>query len=130
MLKYIKITKPERKDAFKGHANIYNVEILNSFNSELQLKDTESAINRKLTKLLTLLKGFKFVATLVLVFKKIKSKDKRKFDNFYSSSKAKIIQHYCQYSINISVFGYENNEKHSVYASKKNVLKKNLLTYY
>ena len=36
-------------------------------------------------------KGFKFVTTLVLVFKKIESKDKTKYDNFYSSSKAKII---------------------------------------
>ena len=37
------------------------------------------------------LRGFKFVTTLVLVFKKIESKDKTKFDNFYSSSKAEII---------------------------------------
>ena len=40
---------------------------------------------------MTQLKGFKFVTTLVLVFKKIESKDKTKFDNFYSSSKAEII---------------------------------------
>ena len=37
------------------------------------------------------LKGFKFVATLVLVFKKIESEDKTKYDSFYSSSKAEII---------------------------------------
>ena len=37
------------------------------------------------------LRGFKFVATLVLVFKKIESEDKTKFDNFYSSSKAEIM---------------------------------------
>ena len=42
------------------------------FNSELQLKDTESAIKSKLIELLTQLKGFKFVTALVLVFKKIK----------------------------------------------------------
>ena len=40
---------------------------------------------------MTQLKGFKFVATLVLVFKKIESKDTAKFDNFYSSSKAEMI---------------------------------------
>ena len=40
---------------------------------------------------MTKLKGFKFVATLVLVFKKIESGDKAKYDNFYSSSKAEII---------------------------------------
>ena len=42
-------------------------------------------------ELLTQLKGFKFVTTLVLVFKKIKNKDKAKYDNFYSTSKAEII---------------------------------------
>ena len=43
-----------------------------------------------LTELLTQLKGFQFV-TLVLVFKKIESEDKTKYENFYSSSKAEII---------------------------------------
>ena len=40
---------------------------------------------------MTQLRGFKLVTTLVLVFKKTKSKDKAKYDNFYSSSKAEII---------------------------------------
>ena len=44
-----------------------------------------------LTDLLTQLKGFRFVKTLALVFKKIKSEDKTKCDNFYSCSKAEII---------------------------------------
>ena len=39
----------------------YNVEILNSLNPELQLKETESAMKSKLTELLTQSKGFKFV---------------------------------------------------------------------
>ena len=50
----------------------YNVEISNSFNTELQLKDIESEIKSKLIDLLTQLKGFKFVTTLFLVFKKIR----------------------------------------------------------
>ena len=33
-------------------------------------------------------KGFKFVTTLVLLFKKIESEDNTKYDHFYSSSKA------------------------------------------
>ena len=64
--KNVKITKQEH--AFKGYASVYNVEVLNSFNIELQLKDTESAIKSKLIELLTKLKGFKFVTALVLVF--------------------------------------------------------------
>ena len=44
-----------------------------------------------LKKLLSQLRGFNFVATLGLVLKKIESEDKRKYDNFYSSSKAEII---------------------------------------
>ena len=47
--------------AFKGCASSYNVQILNSFNPELQLKDTESEIKSKLIDLLIQLKGFKFV---------------------------------------------------------------------
>ena len=80
-----------RAHAFKSFASSYNVAILDSFNPELQLKDTESTIKSKLIDVLTQLKGFKFVATLVLVFKKIESEDKTKYDTFYSHSKAEII---------------------------------------
>ena len=38
----------KRTHAFKSSASTYNVEILNSFNPELQIKDTESAIKSKL----------------------------------------------------------------------------------
>ena len=61
------------------------------FNPEPELKDTESAIKSKLIELLTQLIDFKFGITLVLVFKKIESKDKTNYDTFYSSSKAEII---------------------------------------
>ena len=37
------------------------------------------------------IRGFRFVITLVLVLQKIESKDKTKYDNFYSNSKAEII---------------------------------------
>ena len=40
---------------------------------------------------MTEFKGFKFVATLVLVVKKIESDDKIKYDTIYSLSKAEII---------------------------------------
>ena len=62
--------------AIKGYANTYYVEFLNSFNSKLQLKNTEHAIKSKLKNLLTQLKCFEFVTTLVLVFKKIDIEDK------------------------------------------------------
>ena len=52
----MKITK--REHAFKVYASTYNVEILNSFNPELQLKDTESTIKSKQIELLTQLKDF------------------------------------------------------------------------
>ena len=88
--KNVKITR--RVHDFKGYANLYNVKILNSFNPELQLKDTESAIKNKLKNILTELKGFKFVTTLALKFKKkIENDDKTKYDTFYSHSKAETI---------------------------------------
>ena len=40
---------------------------------------------------MTQLKDFKFVTTLVLVFKKIESDDKTKYETFYSNLKAEII---------------------------------------
>ena len=43
--------------------------MLNSFNPELQFKETESTIKNELIDLLTELKGFKSVATLVLGLK-------------------------------------------------------------
>ena len=46
--KNIKITK--RAHAFKGYVSSYNIQILNSFNPEIQLKHTESAIKNKLKK--------------------------------------------------------------------------------
>ena len=60
------------------YASIYSVEIYNSLNLELQLKDTKSAIRNKLIDLLTdflltELKGFKFMRTLVLEFKNQKA---------------------------------------------------------
>ena len=44
--------------AYKGYVSTYNFEILNSFNYELQLKDTDSVVRNKLNKLFTKLKGF------------------------------------------------------------------------
>ena len=73
-----------------ANASSYDVEILTSFNPELQLKDSESAIKNRLT-LLTELTEFKFMTTLVLVTRKIESDDKTKYDTFYSHSKAEII---------------------------------------
>ena len=78
--KNVKIKKQEQ--AFKGYVSSYNVEILNSFNPKLQLKDTESAIKNK-WELLAQLKGFKFLTALVSVFIKTESEDKSKYGNFY-----------------------------------------------
>ena len=85
-----KYKKTKRQHAFKGYVSTYNVEILNPSNPKLQLKDIESAIKSKLMGLLTQLKDFKFVTTLVLVFKKIEREDKTKYDNFYSTQEQKL----------------------------------------
>ena len=61
---------------------------MNSFNPELQLKDTESAIEKKLIDLLTQLKGLKSLTTLVL---ELESDDKTKYGTFYLNSKAEMI---------------------------------------
>ena len=85
------ITITKQSHVFKAYASSYNAEILNCFNPELQLKDTESAIKNKPIDLFSELKGFKFVTALVLEFKMIETGDKTKYDNFYLNSKAKTI---------------------------------------
>ena len=50
-IKNVKITK--QSYAYKCYARAYNVAILNFFNPELQLKNTESTIKNKLKDLLT-----------------------------------------------------------------------------
>ena len=81
----------KRSHAFKSYASSYNAEILNSFNPKLQLKVTESAIENKLIDLRTELKGFKFVTTLVLEFKKVQSDDKTLYSTYYLNSKEEAI---------------------------------------
>ena len=49
--KKLKITK--QAHAFKAYASYYSIEILNSFNPELQLIDIESETKNKLKKLFT-----------------------------------------------------------------------------
>ena len=70
------IKKTKREHAFKSYASTYNVETLNYFNPEIQFKDIESVVKSKIRQLLPQLKSFKFVTTLVLVFKKIEREDK------------------------------------------------------
>ena len=60
------------------------IEILNSFNPELQLKDTYSAIKNKLKKLLTELRGFKLLTGLVLESIQIENDDKWEYDTFFT----------------------------------------------
>ena len=56
--------------AYRYYGSTYSNEILNYCNAEIQPKDTESTSNNELIDLLTELKGFKFVASLVLELKK------------------------------------------------------------
>ena len=81
--KNAKITK--RAQAFTGYPSSYNVETLNFFDPEQQLKDTESAVKNKSKK------NIKFMTALVLLFKKIESDDKTKYNTFHSHSKAETI---------------------------------------
>ena len=61
---------------------------MNSFNPELQLKDTESTIKNKQIDLVSELRGFEFVTALVLELKKIESGDETKCNSFCSNPKS------------------------------------------
>ena len=81
----------KRFHAYKSFASTYSLEIFNSFNHELQFKDTEHAIRNNLIDLLTELKGFKFVKILVSKFKKVENCDQTKYSIFYLNSKVETI---------------------------------------
>ena len=111
----MKITKTAY--ALKAYASSYNVEILNSFNPKLQHKDTEFAIKNKLKKILTQLRVFKFVTTIVLVLKKIENENKTKYDTFCSQSKAETI---------INESDLDDNVFKSIYSTVKSNIQKHL----
>ena len=69
----------------------YIVEILNSFNIELQLKDSEFVIKDKIIKSFSGLRGFKSVTELVLEFKKGENDDETKYTFLNSNSKTEVI---------------------------------------
>ena len=79
----------KRAHAFKGFASSYNVEIFYYFDPELQFKDIGSTSKSKLINLLSKSRGFKSVTTLVLVFKKIETEKKTKYDIFLSQLKSR-----------------------------------------
>ena len=56
--------------SYKCYESTYDVEILNSFNHELQLKNNKPAIRNKVKDLMAKLAGSKFVTTWVIEFKK------------------------------------------------------------
>ena len=84
----VRITKRIHADG--SYASTYNVEILNSSNPELQLKETVSAIKNILINLLPKVRGFKFVTFLELKKKK-ENDDKTKYTTFYFNSKLEAI---------------------------------------
>ena len=82
------LNKINIKTAKQEHSFKVYPETLNSLNSELQLKDADSAIKSKVIQLLTQLREFKLVTTLVLVFKK-KVKTKQSMTIFMQVQKQK-----------------------------------------
>ena len=83
--KNAKITK--WSNAYKSYASSYNVNLLNSFNPELQFKDNESAIRNKLIDLLSQFRGFNFWRR--------EREDATKYTTFYSNSKTETIINEC-----------------------------------
>ena len=81
----------KRSHSYKRYASTCNVEILNSFHPELQVKHTEFAIENELIYQLSEVREFKFVTRLVLEFRTIESNDEAKYSIFYLNSKTKII---------------------------------------
>ena len=58
---------------FENHTRSYNVEILNSLNTQQQLTSTEPTINNKLKNLWIEFRRFEFIITLVLELRELMS---------------------------------------------------------
>ena len=81
--------------AFKIMDTLMNVDILNHFIIELQLKNTKFGIKNILAELNLLNKwrAFKFVIILVLKFKDTIKEGETKYSTYYSNSKAEKTDH-------------------------------------
>ena len=71
---YISLKTPDgvQSNSSDNCIHLYHVEILNLFDPELQLKDTESAIKTKLKELISKFRKFKVQTVLVFRYKKKK----------------------------------------------------------
>ena len=65
---WTKKVEKQQPHAYKGYASSYNVDVLYSFNRELQLKYTKSPIKNKLIHAWAELRCSKFAARLVIEF--------------------------------------------------------------
>ena len=84
-------TKIEQVDkALKGYTKSYEIDIKNDKDPLIQLQNTRLAIEYHIIKVLTSMKGLKFVETLRVTFKKL-SKDEIVYKTAYFNSKPKTI---------------------------------------
>ena len=80
-------TKIEQlKDALKGYTKSFEIEIKNDKDPSVQLQNTRKVIEYHITKILTSMKGLKFVETLKVTFKKLE-KDEIEYKTPYFFSK-------------------------------------------
>ena len=86
----------ELKRALKNHAKSYEIELQHNSNPFVQFIKTKELVESHLENLLKTMKGFKFVETLVVTFKKLKIDPKNGkpvsvYRTAYFNSKAKTI---------------------------------------
>ena len=85
------------------------------------MTDTESAIRKKLSNLLTELRGFKFVTTLAIEFKKIESDDPTKYINF-NSKLLNLTQKQKRFLMMVILMAYLNQSIPRSYQTYKKIL--------
>ena len=78
------ITK--NKTAFGGYAQSYKIEIVDKDNVIVQLKASKISIIKLFKDLLTEMKGFKYLLTLVVLLSKVKNSDEVEYSTIYFNS--------------------------------------------
>ena len=105
------VKRAKRSHVYKVYASTYNADISYTFNPELQLRNTESAMKNRLRGLLTELKGFNKVTTLKVM-------TKQKIAPFILSQRQK------QLLMRVILMMYLNQSLARLYQTRKNHLVK------
>ena len=89
--------------ALKGYTKSFQIDIKNNKDPLVQLNSTRKAVTYHITSVLTLIKGIKFVETLIVTFQKKIGREERLFKTAYFNSQPQTITNETQIELALSL---------------------------